>query len=267
MFGGAPNLTSINLSGWDTRSVRDMRVMFGNNLSQLTLGENFVFRPFWRVETHWIDAPLPNFDENGNRFIRRWQNVGNGTVDNPQGEFVFTADELMSNFDGAIHADTWVWHSYTLPITDDEIRIYFDGERLTFDVPPTVIDGEVMIDDREHTNGTIFEMLGATVENIFARGGIGINDISRGQRNWAVRERYIIGFQTNSTEMIVGTFTGNPLEQGYNIPIRNERIIEIDVPPQNVGWRTVLPIRAFAENLGFNVDWCDDMQTLTITTN
>jgi len=92
MFSGARGLTSLDLSSWDTSSVTNMSFMFRNadNLRKLILGEDFIFG-----SNVWIPA--------GN-----WQNVGSGTIANPQGAFTFTAAGLAMNYNGAIHADTWV---------------------------------------------------------------------------------------------------------------------------------------------------------------
>jgi hypothetical protein len=59
------------------------------------------------VEELTPELPSPPHDD---EFTGHWQNVGSGTASNPQGEFTFFASNgLMRNFDGAIHADTWVW--------------------------------------------------------------------------------------------------------------------------------------------------------------
>jgi len=106
MFGGT-TMTSLDLSGWDTRNVEDMGQMFyRTRLKQLVLGQYFKFASgdyFWNRNAHLPRVPLDD------DFAGRWQNVGRGTPDNPQGRFVFSCTQLMSNFDGAIHADTWVW--------------------------------------------------------------------------------------------------------------------------------------------------------------
>jgi hypothetical protein len=44
-----------------------------------------------------------------------------------------------------------------------------------------------------------------------------------------------------------------------------DRWIQLDVPPQIVDNRTVVPLRAFAETIGAEVAWCGDTQTVTIT--
>ena len=130
MFMGASSLTSLDVSGWDTRNVGDMEWMFGftgltsldlsgwdtsnvqwmtgmfsgsDSLRRLTLGERFVFDP-----AEWFCPDLPPVPENA-VFTGRWRNVGDGTANNPLGSHMLTSDELMTNFNGATMADTWVW--------------------------------------------------------------------------------------------------------------------------------------------------------------
>jgi len=137
MFFGAYRLTSLDVSNWDISNVTDMNSMFmwacsltnldlsnwdaGNlygwtmdrmlygtySLRLLTLGKNFEFVNYhsgwWRS-----DAALPELEPTS-EFTGYWQNVGSGTVANPIGEFVFTSEQLMEQFDGATMADTFVW--------------------------------------------------------------------------------------------------------------------------------------------------------------
>jgi len=126
MFAGTTNLISLDLSNWDTGNVVNMGGMFYNtsslislnlssfdtrnainmwgiflgtqNLLQLKLGENFRFA---------VDSQLPSAPNNA-YFTGYWQNVGEGTVDFPKGEFIFTSEELMLYFDGSTMADIWV---------------------------------------------------------------------------------------------------------------------------------------------------------------
>jgi len=135
MFSGMRSLTYLNISDWDTRNVIDMWLMFDNasslvsldlsgwyisdstrmsgmfdrttSLRKLTLGENFRFNVSLGNDGY-EDAALPPVPDN-QYFTGVWQNVGEGTVGNPLGEFEFTSEELMEYYDGAIHADTWVW--------------------------------------------------------------------------------------------------------------------------------------------------------------
>ena len=127
MFQNANSLTSLDLSTWDTSNVTNMNSMFAEanslttldlsnfnirhivilsgmfrsttSLRELTLGSDFRLFSF---------SALPAISQT-DEFTGMWQNVGNGTVQNPTGEFVFTSAELMSRFNGATMADTWVW--------------------------------------------------------------------------------------------------------------------------------------------------------------
>ena len=140
MFDGAHSLAELNLTGWNVSNVRSMENMFRdanslvkldfthwdtsnvgwasemlnmlsgtNSLRQLVLGSNFTFvvdRDWWA----W--ANIPNILQNTD-FTGYWQNVGTGTVENPQGAHVFTSFDLVHYYDGATMADTWVWQPRT----------------------------------------------------------------------------------------------------------------------------------------------------------
>jgi len=98
VFAYSRNFESLDLTGWDTRNATTMYAMFRdtNNLRQLSLGSNF----------HFVTPPEPELQDTATS--SPWRNVGTGTVSNPQGDFIFTSHELMTNFDGATMADTWV---------------------------------------------------------------------------------------------------------------------------------------------------------------
>ncbi|EKZ3830372.1 BspA family leucine-rich repeat surface protein [Listeria monocytogenes] len=103
-------VTSLDLSNFDTSKVADMRAMFRgtSKLQNLTLGSQFQF-----VGT---TASLPNPTINA-KYTGKWQNVGSGaTVDKPNGSFVGTATELMSNYIGPTMADTYVWQRTLLEV-------------------------------------------------------------------------------------------------------------------------------------------------------
>ena len=107
-------VTHLNLAGWDTRNVQSMHHMFLRDwnplelrLQQFTLGEHFAFTPpFEAAAGHVFLLDPPN---NAN-YTGRWQNVGAGTTNDPQGTHVFTSLQLMQFYNGqAGLADTWVW--------------------------------------------------------------------------------------------------------------------------------------------------------------
>ncbi|MBO0461764.1 BspA family leucine-rich repeat surface protein [Enterococcus sp. DIV1298c] len=136
MFADARSLTILDLSSFDTRQVRSMGGMFDRvPLEQLTLGSEFVFYllggspgllPLTSSATHH-----PN-----------WQNVGEGTVDEPKGSFVFTSAQLMSNYDGATMADTWVWQ----PRTFSNLIIEAEGQGTVSPATSTSVERGEMID-------------------------------------------------------------------------------------------------------------------------
>jgi len=123
MFNDASSLTSLDMSNWNTSNVTNMSNMFTGttSLKELTLGAYFGF-----VEPQfWLDtnAGLPSITPTA-EFTGYWQNVGNGTVSNPTGSFVFTSDELMAQFDGSTMADTFVWQ----PVRDGLCPVIAEGQ-------------------------------------------------------------------------------------------------------------------------------------------
>ncbi|MCL2838140.1 MAG: BspA family leucine-rich repeat surface protein [Oscillospiraceae bacterium] len=134
MFANTTDLTRLDISGFDTRNVRYMNNMFwnANSLRELTLGEHFRFMV---IETSWPqqNPALPPVPDN-DYFTGVWQNVGNGTVGNPLGEFEFTSDELMAALDrnnpnSANYAgQTWVWQPTEENRVDFIFAIEVEGE-------------------------------------------------------------------------------------------------------------------------------------------
>ena len=136
LFQNASSLTSLDLSNWDTSNA-EMDWMFTNtnSLSQLTLGQQFTFRG---------NPQLPAVTNNTS-FTGYWQNIGNGTRENPTGEFIFTSAELMANFNGQTMADTFVWQPVNpqleqgrilaLGVNDFHRAIDQEARTITFHVP------------------------------------------------------------------------------------------------------------------------------------
>jgi len=110
-FRDMDNLTSLNLEGWDTRHLTGAQMfqMFGdsNELRVLTLGENWAAQGTPNQQG-LVTPPSP-------RYTGRWQNVGEGTVDNPQGTESLTPAQLMTGAAGA--GETWVWQRQQLTVT------------------------------------------------------------------------------------------------------------------------------------------------------
>jgi len=101
MFRGT-QIVHLDLTGFDTGNVVNMNWMFTGMISlrRLTLGSEFSFIG---------SAGLPGAGGGQVGFTNRWQNVGNGTVYQPTGQFVFTTTQLMAQFNGSTMADTFVW--------------------------------------------------------------------------------------------------------------------------------------------------------------
>ncbi len=126
-----------------------------------------------------------------------------------------------------------------------ELRIPFDASRplpadimvtvnkkiLTFDQPPVIVNDRTLVPLR-----AIFEALGAIVD-------------------WEPETRIVTARRGEDTiSLIVDT----------NIINKNGTAMEIDVPAQIIGDRTMVPVRAISESLGASVDWNRNSRTVII---
>lgn len=109
--------------------------------------------------------------------------------------------------------------------------IILDDTVLSFDVPPAIDNGRVMVPLR-----TIFEAMGANVYWDSAT-----------MTATAVKESTIVVFK-------IGSFS----------PMINGRVQPIDVPGKIVNGRTLAPLRFVCEAFGGTVDWKSDTQTAYI---
>ena len=122
---------------------------------------------------------------------------------------------------------------FTIPVSaDDNIKVLLNDVELTFDVPPQLINDRTMVPMRK-----IFEALGAQVD---------WDDET--QTITATKNDIIIIMQIDNVAISV-----------------NEKEVVLDVPPQLVESRTLVPVRAVAEGLDADVEWDDDTQTVIIT--
>ncbi|MBE7015862.1 MAG: hypothetical protein E7417_03455 [Ruminococcaceae bacterium] len=115
---------------------------------------------------------------------------------------------------------------------NDEIKILVNGEKVTSDVPPVIIEDRTLVPVR-----AIFEALGAEVE-------------------WDDATKTVISKLGDST---VSMQIGNK-----DITVDGETK-EIDVPAQIVNDRTLVPVRAVSESYGATVEWDADTKTVIIT--
>lgn len=119
-----------------------------------------------------------------------------------------------------------------LGFADEGINVTLNGELLTFDVSPQSINGRTMVPMRK-----IFEAMGAIV-----------NWDNENQIVTAVKDDITVIMQINNAV----------------IRVNNDEIL-LDVPPQVVDSRTLVPARAVAESLNAEVLWDGETKTVIIT--
>ena len=125
--------------------------------------------------------------------------------------------------------------AFTTPVMADEsIKVTLNGSELVFDVPPQLINGRTMVPMR-----TIFEALGSEID-----WDSGTQTIT------AEKDDVVIKMQIDN---VVISVDGNE--------------VALDVPPQLVGSRTLVPVRAVAESLNAEVEWDGPSQTVAITSD
>ncbi|MCL2366857.1 MAG: copper amine oxidase N-terminal domain-containing protein [Oscillospiraceae bacterium] len=114
------------------------------------------------------------------------------------------------------------------------ISVYLDGTLLTFDVPPMLVDGRVLVPLR-----TIFEALGAEVD-------------------WDEATRTVTATRAGTTVSLTISSTTARV---------NGQPVTLDVPAMTVDGRTLVPLRFVGESLNAGVNWNPETRTVTITTN
>lgn len=115
-----------------------------------------------------------------------------------------------------------------------EIIVTLDGDKLQFEQQPIVQNGRVLVPMR-----TIFEAMGATVA-------------------WDAPTKTVVGIKDS---------TNIKMKIGNKELIKNGQTMLLDVPPQIVNNRTLVPIRAVAESFDANVSWDANRKTVIINTS
>ena len=121
----------------------------------------------------------------------------------------------------------------TVTASSNEISVFVNGNKLSFDVPPQIVNGRTMVPLR-----AIFESLGATVQWLEA---------------------------TRSVKATLGGKTVNLAIDSSTMYV-NESAITLDAPAFVTGGRTLVPARAISEAFGATVGWNGESRTVTITT-
>ncbi len=118
-------------------------------------------------------------------------------------------------------------------VRTDEISVVTDGVLLKFDQPATLVDDRTLVPLRG-----IFEALGAYVY-------------------WADETQTVTGIKGDTTVVLrIG-------DQNASV---NGKNVTLDVPPQLINSRTMVPVRFISESLGAAVNWEDETQTVYINT-
>jgi len=124
---------------------------------------------------------------------------------------------------------------YTLKVISPDIKpavkVLLNGKRILFDQPPIIQNGRTLVPLR-----AIFEAMGATVE-------------------WDQKTQTVTA--SNGEITVV-------MKVGDNTMLKNGTKITLDVPPQIVNNRTLVPARAVAESFEADVQWDGSTQTVII---
>lgn len=116
---------------------------------------------------------------------------------------------------------------------DNDIKVIIDGTAVGFDVPPQIINGRTLVPVR-----AIFEALGAEVE-------------------WNGEQQTVTASNGGTVvKMTIGVNT---------IDVNSETVV-LDVPPQIINNRTLVPARAVAESFSADVSWDGEKRVVNIVT-
>lgn len=121
-------------------------------------------------------------------------------------------------------------------MAEDDIKVIVDSKPVVFDQQPIIQDGRTLVPMR-----AIFEAMGCTVDWEAAS-----------QKVTASNSAKTITMNINNVSMRVAE------SKGVNT-------VTLDVPPQIIGGRTLVPVRAISEALGANVAWDGDSRTVTVS--
>ena len=126
----------------------------------------------------------------------------------------------------------------TTVFAQNDIKLTINNKVIAFDVPPQIVDGRTLVPMRK-----IFEELNSEVEWL-----------EQSQTIYAFHDSKLIIMQIGKNSMYIAD-----LLTGIN------KEIQIDVPPQIINGRTLVPVRAVSESLNMNVGWDDSTKTVIIT--
>ena len=115
------------------------------------------------------------------------------------------------------------------------VTVTVDGELVAFDQPPVIVDGRTLIPVR-----AVVEKLG-----------------------------FLVFWHEESETVVIVTDKDAPAaivtDPGVHVTVNGE-LVAFDVPPQVIGGRTLIPIRAVCEKLGCTVGWDEATQRVSVET-
>lgn len=113
----------------------------------------------------------------------------------------------------------------------NKITVTLNGKEIDFDQTPIIVDGRTLVPLR-----AIFEALGATVD-------------------W-----------NGTTQTVTSTKEGVTISMtiGQTEMYKNGEVKRLDVAPQIIGGRTLVPVRAIAESFDIDVEWNGDTNTVIL---
>ena len=101
------------------------------SLKIIRLGQSFSF---------YTNAMLPS-PISSEIYTGKWVNVGTGSIDFPNGLNIWSASELMANYNGETDSDTYVWQPNLIDAAPVTVKYQnSEGEQLS---EPTVLSGKV----------------------------------------------------------------------------------------------------------------------------
>ena len=135
----------------------------------------------------------------------------------------------MGNENGVKTLDISKFNPENLP--KNQIKVEIDGELVEFDQPPVSVDGRTLVPIR------------AVMEKM------------DGEVNW-LSETSTTEIKMNGSKML--------LILGSKTAFFDGDVYNLDVEPQSINNRTVLPLRFVAEKFGFDVGWDGNTKTVII---
>lgn len=156
---------------------------------------------------------------------------------NKERGIIMKIKKIISIFLAAMTLSAFAGFGYYAAFAEDNITVTVNGNKLNFDQPPIIKDGRTLVPLR-----AIFEALGAEVL-------------------WMADDQAIAA-QSGDTTIVMqigknqfGKMTSN--DDGV--------MYDLDVPPEIINGRTLVPARAVAEALDCSVNWDGNTQTVTIS--